>query len=244
MDYNTKRKVADRVIYIVLAAIAVVTMLAIIVVSVTTAAKRNEKPPVTDAPITKAPLPIDTARPDITPQTAPSDSTTAAPETDSEVIAPVDGIEDLPVVRPQTLPVQGYLIKEYSYELPVYSLTMNDYRVHAGIDISAAQGDPVYAFMSGVVTEVSSDYFMGTCITVDHGDGLVSRYMNISEQLPANIGVGAEVDCGQLIASVKDTALIEAAEECHLHFEIMKDGKYVDPLGYVSYDAQVMAYED
>ncbi len=240
MDYNTKRKVADRVIYIVLAAIAVTIMLVTVIVSVTTASKRNEPAPATsDLAETTA----ETDKP-YKPQTSPATLPPSQPEQTQPTVAPVTEPEELPVARPQSLPIQGYLLKSYSADLPVYSLTMNDYRCHVGIDISAEEGSAVLAFMSGTVTEVTSDYFMGTCLTVDHGDGLVSRYMNISEQLPANIGVGAEVDCGQVIAAVKDTALIEAAEESHLHFELLENGVHVDPTLYVSYDTAVIAYEE
>jgi len=252
MDYNNKRRVANRVIYIVLAIMLAAIMMITIFAIFSNISKRSEKAP--ELPETTAEethsnnviTKTETSAPETTSDTVPE---TNLPSEDaiSPVVSPITNLpadEDKETAKNYTLPVAGNVTKKYSYDTPVYSLTMNDYRAHLGIDISASEGDPVYAFMSGTVTDVSSDYFMGTCVTIDHKNGFVSKYMNISDELPKSIGVGAEVDCGQLIASVKDTALIEAADDTHLHFELLKDGNHVDPLLYTDYDTAVISYED
>ena len=118
-------------------------------------------------------------------------------------------------------------------DLPVYSVTMNDYRVHNGVDISASVGDPVYAFSDGVVSKIYNDPMMGQTVVIDHGDGLLSVYQNLQVTLPENIETGVRVEAGDVIGAVGETALIECAEVPHLHFCITKNGIYEPPSDYL-----------
>ena len=118
-------------------------------------------------------------------------------------------------------------------DLPVYSLTMNDYRAHTGVDISADIGSAVVALTDGTVSALWSDPMMGVCLSIDHGNGLSSHYKNLSSELPEGIAVGSEVKAGQTIGAVGDSCLVELAETEHLHFEVTKDGKHVDPMTYL-----------
>ena len=124
--------------------------------------------------------------------------------------------------------------KDFEIDIPVYSLTMNDYRAHTGVDIAASLGSEVVAASSGVVCRVWSDPMMGQSVTIDHGDEIYTTYMNLSPEIPEGITVGAKVTMGQTIGSVGDTSLTEIAEEPHLHFEIKVDGQYADPLDYIA----------
>ena len=128
-----------------------------------------------------------------------------------------------------TRPLGGSVMKEFSDDVLVYSATMNDYRVHPGVDIQASVGDPVAAFARGVVAEIYEDPLMGQTIVLDHGEGLKSVYQNLSDFIPAGIEVGAEVREGQIIAGVGETSLVECAEGSHLHFAVTKNGEPVDP---------------
>ena len=131
------------------------------------------------------------------------------------------------------LPVNGYISKEYSIDIPVYSLTMNDYRAHTGIDILCEEGSAVAAAEAGTVKQVYDDPMMGTTVVIEHKDGIVTRYMNLGENLPENITAGASVKRGELIGAVGSSALLEVAGEPHLHFEVTVAGAYVDPLSVV-----------
>lgn len=128
------------------------------------------------------------------------------------------------------LPVNGSITKSYSVDIPVYSLTMNDYRAHTGIDISCEQGSAVSACEAGVIKDISFDPLMGHTVTIEHNDGVCSSYMNLGENFPNDITVGASVSKGQLIGAVGNSAMVEIANEPHLHFEMMAAGAYVDPL--------------
>lgn len=133
-----------------------------------------------------------------------------------------------------SLPVSGKLSGVHDSELQVFSPTMNDYRVHLGIDILANEDTPVYAVADGTVIQIWEDVRMGQCIAVKHNGDAVSIYKNVSVDLPTGIIEGATVRAGQQIASIGSTAMVEVADEPHLHFEMTVGGLSVDPLEYFS----------
>lgn len=142
------------------------------------------------------------------------------------------------------LPVNGYISKDYSMDMPVFSLTMNDYRTHSGLDIQASVGSAVATVAEGEVTKRYTDPFMGVCIEVTHGGGLVSKYMNLGNEYPKDAEVGCKVYCGQTIGCIGESAAVEAADTSHLHFELLQDGKNVDPLEYISYEPMEDGYSE
>ena len=103
-----------------------------------------------------------------------------------------------------------------------------------GIDILGNEGDPVYAAADGTVRQIWEDVRMGQCIAIKHTGDAVSIYKNVSAEFPTGIIEGATVRCGQQIATIGSTAMVEIAEEPHLHFEMTVGGLSVDPLEYFS----------
>ena len=140
-------------------------------------------------------------------------------------------------------PVSGSVYAEFSVAVPVFSNTMNDYRTHAGVDVAAGIGDPVYACADGVIDDVYEDPMMGQTVRISHADGFESVYRNLSTVLPEGIEKGAAVRAGQMIGAVGDTALIECEDEPHLHFELILAGEPVDPSLHVSFTPQGSDYE-
>ena len=133
-------------------------------------------------------------------------------------------------------PTSGTVIKKHSNDIPVYSETLEEWRIHTGIDISTAEDAPVFAVAAGEVTKVYSHPLLGKTVEITHSDGLKSVYSNLSpEGLPA---VGKSVLSGEKIGKVGDSAICEIADEAHLHFEIIKDEKSVDPLGIISEESK------
>ncbi|MDD4125583.1 MAG: M23 family metallopeptidase [Eubacteriales bacterium] len=126
------------------------------------------------------------------------------------------------------LPAEGNIIKGYSVTALVYSTTMKDYRTHSGVDIAGDIGSSVKCYADGYVTSVREDPFMGQTIEIAHGYGLKSVYQNLSNELPENVFVGAEIKAGDIIGAIGDTAVIEAGDEPHLHFELLLDGVTID----------------
>lgn len=133
-----------------------------------------------------------------------------------------------------SLPCEGYVQKDYSEDVLVFSQTMNDHRIHLGVDISGKIGDPVKAFAKGTVEKIFNDKFMGKTVIIDHGNGLRSVYMNLGAEIPSQIKEGAKVEAGEVIGAIGESAITECADSPHLHFEIRLDTKKVDPKKYVT----------
>lgn len=133
-----------------------------------------------------------------------------------------------------TAPLSGIVAKQHDLTTPVYSMTMQEYRVHRGVDITATVGASVYAAAEGVVKDVYKDPLMGWCVSLSHNGNSESIYCNLSHELAENIQVGKEVNANQLIGAVGETAILELADEPHLHFEMRVNGQVVNPLDYVT----------
>ena len=163
-----------------------------------------------------------TPKPTPTPTPTPSASTapSATPKPSEVVTSSV-----------YTWPVKGAVLNAFSLEQQVFNPTMGDWRTHEGVDIAADLGIQVKSAAGGTVTAIEQDYFMGTTVTIDHGNGMVSVYCNLAEQ--PTVEVGDVVTTGDIIGSVGSTAKAESLTASHLHLEMMKDGAYVDPLEYL-----------
>ncbi len=140
---------------------------------------------------------------------------------------------DQTVVIPQgmVMPVQSVsVINDYGF---YHNKTLNSYYEHTGLDFAAEVGTEVLAVESGTIESVySGDLLLGTEIVVDHGDGLKSvyRFVTAAEGLKA----GDKVEKGDVIATIAEANGNEYKDGAHLHFEIVKDGKVVDPTTYLT----------
>ncbi|HZX46462.1 MAG TPA: M23 family metallopeptidase [Clostridia bacterium] len=128
-------------------------------------------------------------------------------------------------------PLLGKIIMDYGKDNLVYSKTLEQWTTHHGIDISASIGTPVKAVMSGTVTEVTNHPTLGIMITIDHGNGLVTRYANL--QNGNMVKEGQKVEQGKVISGVGNTAEFEIGDVPHLHFEVLKNGEHQDPKLYL-----------
>lgn len=125
------------------------------------------------------------------------------------------------------LPVEGIIITEYSHDKLIYSTTLKEWRQHPGIDIKAEVGTKVKAPLGGTIKEVREDDLWGITIVIDHGDGLVSKLSNLGTL--EMVKPGTTVNKGDFISTIGKSADIEMLMEPHLHFEVMKNGKMIDP---------------
>ncbi len=170
-------------------------------------------------------------------------STQTPPDTDAigsgQETVPVynDGKETQPVVKDEdgfALPVSGTLGAKHDASVQVWSPTMEEYRIHLGIDITTEDDAPVYAAANGTVAQIWDDPMMGTCVAISHEGDVVTIYKNLAANLAEGITAGKEIKCGQQIGTVGGTANLEKAEAPHLHFEMTEGGLSVDPLEYFS----------
>lgn len=137
--------------------------------------------------------------------------------------------EEISVVKEGefTFPAGKKILKDYSNSVAVKSKTMNDWRVHNGVDFEANEGDEVRAVQSGAVLATYDSSLWGTIVEIDHGAGIVARYCGLSQEI--SVSANDVVESGQVIGYVGKIP-VEAADGAHLHFEITKDGAVADPL--------------
>lgn len=127
-------------------------------------------------------------------------------------------------------PVAGDITKDFAMETLVYSETLDEWCTHSGIDIKADKASVVVASEKGKVESIKNDPRYGLTVIIAHGNGFKSVYSNLLTT--EFVQEGEEVEKGQTIATVGETASFEIADDCHLHFEIYKDGTAVNPTIY------------
>jgi murein DD-endopeptidase MepM/ murein hydrolase activator NlpD len=132
-------------------------------------------------------------------------------------------------------PLEGSISNFHRPNTAEFSLAMNDFRTHTGINIDGEIGANVRAVADGVITEIRDDPFRGQTVVIEHGGGIISVYQNLQFLLPQNIVAGAAVAAGDTIGGVGETALIRMTEVPHLHFEMTLNGEPVDPLEYIDF---------
>jgi murein DD-endopeptidase MepM/ murein hydrolase activator NlpD len=99
---------------------------------------------------------------------------------------------------------------------------------HAGLDFTARPGTPVQAAAGGIVIFAAYRADYGNTIEINHGDGYVTRY---AHQQALKVATGDLVKRGQTIGTVGSTG---RASGPHLHFEVLKNGRHVDPRRYIA----------
>ena len=130
-----------------------------------------------------------------------------------------------------TKPAEGEIICEYAKENLIYSETLKEWITHTAIDIEADKTSVIKSSADGIVKSIVNDPRYGLTVVIQHEEGYETVYSNL---LTAEfIVVGEEVTQGQTIGTAGNTAAFESNMDYHLHFELLKDGEYVDPTIYL-----------
>jgi len=161
---------------------------------------------------------VPTPKPEVT---VPKTNETAVEETVSVGI--FSGGKEITMAKP----IEGEILKPYSSGKPVKSKTMGDWRVHNGMDIRAEIGTKVACPADGEVIRAEEDGLTGATISIDHGNDTVSTVYNLENT--NGVKQGQKVKKGDIIGTVGNTAKCEMLEEPHIHFEVTKEGIYVNP---------------
>lgn len=112
-------------------------------------------------------------------------------------------------------------------------------KMHPGVDFSAPKGTPVYATGDGEVRKVRSSFGgYGKQIEIDHGYGYVTKYAHLSA---FNVKKGQKVKRGECIGYVGNSGRSTAP---HLHYEVHKDRKKINPVHFFSRDLTPSEYEE
>lgn len=169
----------------------------------------------------------------------PSDSGSQKSDPASQVsgkVPTVDSLDLEPAVSAFQFPVKhenAQVTNPYSMDKLIYSVTLDQYMTHCGVDIEAPEDAQVVAVADGTVTAVYEDDRYGTSIEITHPGDIVSVYSNLSTA--EMVETGDVVSGGQIIGGVGSTGLFESLEPAHLHFEMLKGGAYVNPGDFIKF---------
>ena len=131
----------------------------------------------------------------------------------------------IPLPFDYAVPVSGRNSSGFGYRLhPI----LNIVRFHYGTDLAAGAGETIHAFTDGTVILAGFDDSFGWHIKIDHGDGWISHYCHCSRLLAEK---GQTVSRGDAVALVGATGL---ATGPHLHFELTRNGVYLNPEYYIN----------
>ncbi len=127
------------------------------------------------------------------------------------------------------------LVSGFGYRIhPIYKTL----RMHTGVDFTAPPGTPIYATGNGRVIKASRDNTgYGLMVEVDHGYGYVTIYAHLSK---VNVRPGQVVKRGEVLGLVGNTGLSTAP---HLHYEVVRNGKKVNPVNYFFNDLTPEEFE-
>jgi murein DD-endopeptidase MepM/ murein hydrolase activator NlpD len=106
---------------------------------------------------------------------------------------------------------------------PIY----NEPRPHPGIDVSAPMGTPILAPANGRVADVRTIAGYGKTVTIEHGNGIQTFFAHCSKTV---VRVGQQVERGEKVAEVGRTGI---ATGPHLHYEVLVNGKPVNPQNFI-----------
>lgn len=130
-------------------------------------------------------------------------------------------------------PCKGPVIKPMSTDTLEYNAALGDWRAHSGVDVALDTDEPVTAVHGGVVTEMFSGA-MGETVIVDCKNGFTAVYACLSET--DCVSVGQEISSGDVLGKA-GTVGSESIQDAHLHLELIKDGEYVNPCDYITFNS-------
>jgi murein DD-endopeptidase MepM/ murein hydrolase activator NlpD len=137
------------------------------------------------------------------------------------LIADQDKWDHIPSIRPLD---SGFVSSGYGRRIDPFTGRL---AMHYGVDYCTWEGEPVYATADGLVTKSRTEVTFGKIIVIDHGNGFRTVFAHNQENL---VQKGQNVKRGDVIARVGNSGRSTGP---HLHYEIQKDGKAINPLNYV-----------
>lgn len=131
----------------------------------------------------------------------------------------------IPAIQPISNRELKRLASGYGMRLhPVYKVM----KLHEGLDFAAPRGTPIYATGDGVVKDVKKSMTgYGNQVVINHGYGFLTRYAHMQS---FKVAPGDKVKRGQCIGYVGNTGCTSGP---HLHYEVIKNGKKVNPTYYL-----------
>jgi len=132
-------------------------------------------------------------------------------------------------ILPQGRPVRtGFISSFFGYRVDPFT---GRTALHAGVDFAGPKGSTVVAVATGVVSFVGEKMGYGNVVEVNHGNGYVTRYAHNAQNL---VKVGETVQKGDPLSTIGSTGRSTGP---HLHFEVLRDGRQVDPMAFINRNA-------
>jgi murein DD-endopeptidase MepM/ murein hydrolase activator NlpD len=125
---------------------------------------------------------------------------------------------------PSIMPAVGWMSSVFGHRNDPFT---GAWTMHYGIDISTNMGNPIVATADGIVIKVQEDKYLGKNVTISHGNGITTIYGHMSKFA---VKAGQKVKRRDVIGYIGQTG---KAAGPHVHYEVMLDGKRVDPRRYL-----------
>lgn len=146
-----------------------------------------------------------------------------------------DYLASIPAIQPVANRNLRKMASGFGYRLhPIYKT----YKMHEGIDFTAPTGTPIYATGNGRVITAGPDRGYGNCVVISHGFGYQTLYGHMYR---IKTRVGQQVKRGELIGYVGNTGLSSGS---HLHYEVIRNGKKINPINYFFNDLTEAEYQN
>ena len=119
------------------------------------------------------------------------------------------------------------IILKFSDSNTVYFKTLAQYKINPAVVIAAKTDEKVKAAAAGIVKNVKTDDETGTTVTVDIGNGYEVKYGQLKN---LNVKTGQKIAKGEIVGHIAKPTKYYTLEGSNLYFEVMENGKSVDPL--------------
>ena len=140
------------------------------------------------------------------------------------------GLESVLYSMPVGKPLDGEITSGYGYRRNPFTGRGSEF--HSGIDFRGRLGDSVKTTGSGVVVFAGYNGGYGKCVVIEHEKNLQTMYGHLSK---ISVKEGEQVNSGQLIGLIGNTGRSTGP---HVHYEIIVNGKGINPEKYISYAGQ------
>ena len=150
----------------------------------------------------------------------------AKPTPSPEYEPPVaETFETSPTLTRLDKPTDGKVLASFSAS-PAYFEKTGDWRTHEAVDFAVSDNGEIHAAANGKIEKIFSDIY-GTTIIIDHENSMKTLYANLEPK--SDLKEGESVKSGDIIANAANNSLCEKHDEGFVHFEVIIDGKNIDP---------------
>lgn len=174
----------------------------------------------------------ETPEEEMTTESETPEGETEEEETEEETVETTGEAEELSFSESSRMlwPVDGDVILNYSMDKSIYFSTLNQYKYHPAIVISAGVGSEVQCAARGRVSDIKVDEETGTTVFMELGDGYEAVYGQLKE---VAVEEGDIVEAGRLIGYVSEPTKYYTLEGSNLYFQLLKGDKPVNPMGFI-----------